>query len=62
MTGVLWASGVVQGVALAKTLQRTCGPRTARGAALESLAAPPAPKKFMSAPKLSEPAPRRSPK
>jgi len=65
MTAVLWASGVVQGAGLAKTLrgplQRTCGPRTARGAALESLAAPLAPKKCVSAPKLSEPAPRRSP-
>ena len=33
-------------------LQRTCGPRTARGAALESLAAPLAPEKCVSTPKL----------
>ena len=33
-------------------LQRTCGPRTARGAALESLAAPLAPEKCLSTPKL----------
>jgi len=38
-----------------------CGPRASRGAALESLAAPLAPIKCVSAPKLSEPAPRRSP-
>ena len=41
---------------LAKTLrgplQRTCGPRTAHGAALESLAAPLAPEKCVSTPNL----------
>ena len=71
MTAVLWASGVVQGVGLAKTLRGRSAALSRELAdlerlaephwRLESLAAPLAPKKCVSVPKFSEPAPRRSP-